>query len=428
VGTDVSMHRLTRVPQILLGGVAGVAAAGVSLGVDTWVDTPQIAAASARSLLGATFGALITAGAFAFWMLPIATQLAASSVPTSIASEHLRDRFQRKVIAATVCALAYTGTVLVAVPPTEAGGAPLISTVLGGAIGVSGISFLLVAIRHAQRSTRPGELLAEAASDVMDQIRRTSSARRPGQIAGPIQLPPTTTKVLAPRTGWVNGIDEPRLLDALHTDGLVRLHVAVGAFVVRDWTPIAEVSSSADEATVPPDEGVARCVDIGSQRSAREDLGGSLARFADVAVHAASDQTGSPSMAYESLWYLGAVLHELVRHDVEMTDRVADRQKVLERPREPSGDELAGSVIDRIRLATSQRVSLAVELTRVLDDVRRAASKYGRRDLVELLEHQRDLVYEQCKQARPLGEDLERVAAARADGDARDPAAHATET
>jgi uncharacterized membrane protein len=419
-GTPAGMRRPIRLPAIPLGAVAGVMAAGLLLGLDNWFGGPQIAGASARSLLGATFGALITAGAFAFWMLPIATQLATSSVPTSVASQHLRDRFQERVIAATVGALSYTGAVLLAVPSgTE--GAPLLSTVAGGVIGVGSVSLLLVAIRHAEQSTRPTELLAEAAHDAIAQIGRASSRDRPGRIAEGRESTPATARVLAHRTGWVTSIDEGRLLDALDSGGRIRLYVAVGEFVVRDWTLLAEMSSSADETAgaASSPRALSRCVAIGSERSAREDVGGSLARFADVAVHAASDGNGSPSLAYEAIWYLGAILHELVWHDVSTTDRVVDGERVLERPREPSGAALAGSVTDRIRLATAGRMSLALELTQVLDDVKHAASLNGRHDLVDLLDRQRDLVYQQCERSEPLRHDLQRIADARADGDGR---------
>ena len=83
----------------------GAVAAGLTLVVDGWLDLPpSIAVGNARSLLAAAFGALVTAGAFSFWMRPVAAQLAAASVPPPTVADHLRDPFQRRVIASSAWA------------------------------------------------------------------------------------------------------------------------------------------------------------------------------------------------------------------------------------------------------------------------------------------------------------------------------------
>lgn len=56
---------------------------------------------------------------------------------------------------------------------------------------------------------------------------------------------------------------------------------------------------------------------------------------------------------------------------------------------------------------------MALELVRVLVDVRHAAERAGRDDLTEVLDRQADLVVEQCRRADPLPADLDRVLAAR---------------
>ncbi|MFP5322820.1 MAG: hypothetical protein ACLGIC_13385, partial [Acidimicrobiia bacterium] len=57
--------------EIPLGAAVGVVAAALVLALDRALELPvTVSATNARSLLAASFGALVTAGAFAFWMLP----------------------------------------------------------------------------------------------------------------------------------------------------------------------------------------------------------------------------------------------------------------------------------------------------------------------------------------------------------------------
>ena len=406
---DLSRHsHRIEVPAAV---VAGVAAAAIVLAVDHVVQAPvALSADNARGLLAASFGALVTAGAFSFWMLPVAAQLAAASVPPPAVARHLHDRFQRRVIAATLGALAYTAVTLLAIPAGADAEAPTLATVLGAALGVAAIAMLLVAIQHAVRSTRPSSLLSEAAKQVIDQIRSPlppeatrADAARPGSGGVPIT---------APTTGWLGAVDEPALLRALPEGSTAVLHAGIGSFVVRGWTQIATVHGAEHPDAL---HDLDRHFAIGGERPADQDLVGSITQFADIAVHASAAGSGAPSIVYEAIRYLGAVLHELVDHDAGLVQRRSDDGRSIVRAPDPGAPELASMAVDRIRQETAWHAGMALELVGVLVDARRHAVDAGRDELAAVLDQQADLTVDQCRHAGPLPYDLDRVAARRAE-------------
>ncbi|MCO8126876.1 DUF2254 domain-containing protein [Acidimicrobiia bacterium EGI L10123] len=401
--------------QVLAGVALGVAVAAVALVADSAVELPmQIPTTNALSLLAATFSALVTAGAFAFWMLPLAAQLAASAVPPTIVAGRLHGRFQRRVITVTLGALAYTAVAAAAVPSSEDGSAPTITTALGATLGVAAIAALLVAIEHAVRSTRPSVLVSEVAHGVIDSIRAAGRSAAEQDVDASPASGSSTASVVAPATGWLHAVDEDALLGAVPEGTTVSLQVGLGAFLVEGWTTVATVRGPDIGEEVGGRLEPHFVVDI--ERSADQALVGQLTQFTDIAVHAGSGSSGAPSVVYETIWYLGAILHELVQHRLGRTARRTDDGRVLEWSPDPDAATLANVATDRIRQVTAAEPAMALELVRVLVDVRRAACRAGRDELVDVLDDQADLIVEQCRRADPLPNDLERVVAARRGG------------
>lgn len=414
-------HRL----EVPAGVAVGIVTATVALTVDQLVGLPlTIPAGNARGLLAATFGALVTAGAFSFWMLPLAAQLAAASVPPPTVAGHLEDPFQRRVVAVTLGGLAYTAVTVLSLPAAADAAAPPVATVLAGLLGVVGIAALLVAIQHAVRSTQPSKVVSEAAEDLIARIVDAGSGRDEQPDGSPrVTAEPDdqTVAVLAPRTGWLHTVDEDQLLKDVPEDTIVSLEVGLGAFVVEGWTRVATVCRSELH---EPDSLAATLAGRFTVRAARgtdRDLLGSMTRFTDIAIHAGSGGSGAPSIVYESIWYLSAVLHTLVGRDLGQVERRTEDGRVLEWSRQPDASMLANLAVDRIRQTTASDPAMALELVRIVVDAERAATQVGHHGLAEVLDDQADLIVAQCRHADPLPTDLDRVVAARhqIDGDAQ---------
>lgn len=157
---------------------------------------------------------------------------------------------------------------------------------------------------------------------------------------------------------------------------------------------------------------------IADVRPAEVDLVGSLTEFTDVAVHTLGADNKSISTMYETMGYLGTVLHELVENNLQREDLQLDDGRVLHQEPGPDGAGLAQLCIDRIRQAGAYEPVVALEMVCILLEVKPTASARGRRDIERVLDNQADLVVAQCKHASGFPPDAERVAAARADGPA----------
>lgn len=402
-----------RALPVAVGLVVGVGGAVVARFVDAALGDPEVVStANARALLASTFAAVVTIGAFAFWMRPVAVQLAAATVPPRSVASHLYDRFQQRVVGAAVAALTFEAVALLSLPSSSGAPAPFVSSVSGALIGVGAITALLVAVEHAERSTRPTVLVSESAHAVIDHIR--TLAHEPTDVEpDPALDDRRATTVTTTASGWVRAVDAEGLLDATPEGGTVRIDSDVGAFVVAGWTPVASVWPGG---TVSSDavERMRRSFRIGERRAGPADVTGSLAQFADIAVQAATGGSSAPSVVYEAMWYLGAILHELTGHErLGRPDRRLADGRVLLAPTRADAAQLADLAVDRIRRVTASSPAMALELVRVLTDARRAAAQRGRSDLVEVLDRQADLTVAQCRHADPLPADVERVVAAR---------------
>lgn len=400
---------------VLLAVVAGAAVALLTLGIDALVDVgPQIASGNARALLGANVGGLVTIGAFSFWMRPLMAQLASTVVPPNLVANHVHDRFQRRIIAMTVGALVYEVLVLLAIPGSSQQGAPIVSTVVGTLVGGGAVVGLLVAMQHGERTMRPARLLAEASHEVIHRLRGWSAPA--GEADTGIQLEdvpePSGRHVrgLASATGWVTEVDQVGLVGAVPDGSLVRTEVAIGSFVTRGWTPVVTVWSP-DEG-LDPDE-LARRVSVGQEPGADLDVSAALRVLIDVGVHAASDGAGAPSMVYDVLDHLGAVMHEMMGHQLIPEATEHDGGRILVRGAALDRSELLDQSLTRLRRSLADEPATAIELLRTVHDARCAAIEHGRTESVAVLDRQLDLVVEQCRHAGPLAADLDQVVRAR---------------
>lgn len=402
---------------MIVGLCAGAALSAVVLGLDELTVLPLvIASENARVLLGATFAAVVTAGAFAFWMRPIAAQLAASAVPSPVVVGRLDDDFQGRTIGVTVGALAYEAIVLLSLPTSSGGTAPPLATLIGAGVGVAAIAGLLVAMHHAERSTRPSILVAEAARAVVHRIQ-ASARKADGASADVATLADPAGTITTPVTGWVRNIDDDHLLQEMPAGGVARVEVDVGSFVIEGWTVLVSVWDPNEE---EPDTAVMRgCFEVGDERADSIDLAGSLSQFVDIGVHAAVGGSASPSTVYETMWHLGAILHELCQHEVGVADRQVDDGRTLIRRRADAA-QLVNLAVDRIRQVTASEPPTAIELVRVICDVRQAAIARDREGIVDVLDDQCDRIVAQCEHAGALPSDVERVVAARRGGSRSD--------
>lgn len=338
-------------------------------------------------------------------------------MPPRRISAHLHDRFQYRVISITVGATTYQAAILLSLPAASGSAAPVISTFVSVAIGVASIAALLVAIRYAERATRPAFLVADAARHVIDRIRHLGAGE-----GDPVETLAQGDDVeehviTAPQTGWVQQVDSMEILRTAPEGAHVRLQVGPGGFVVRNYTPVCMTHGA--QPSEEEEEGMQQGIEIADARPPDLDLVGYATEFCDIAVHTLIGTHRSISTMYETIGYLGAILHALTEHDLRVQGLQLDGGRTLQRGLGPDGAGLADMCIDRIRQASADEPVVALEMVRILLEVRKAAVGEGRSDIERVLDHQADLIVAQCKYAGGFPPDVERVAAAQAAGSER---------
>lgn len=403
-----------------VGVATGALLALATLGMDRVLNTgAPVATENARVLLGATFTAMVTVGAFALWMRAVTAQLAASAVPSQVVTSLLHDREQHRIVVVTVAALTFAAIILLSLPADPEGSAPLASTTLGALLGAAAISALLVSIHHAERATRPGVLVAESARRVIGHIRSSTmepTDYQPHSPATPSSnggtgAPDRGVSIRAPATGWLASVAEEQIIAAAADGTVIRVEVCEGDFLIADWTCVATVEPP-DGADTGVAEMIADTFHVSDERAGGSDLAGALTQFTDIAVHASAGSAGSPSTAYEAIRYLGAILHELALHDPVAPQRRREGEAVLIRSGQQGSATLAQIAVERVRKSNAGDPDLSLVLVEVLGQARAAAELQDRAALVEELERQIRLTAEQCSHGSRHPADIEQVAVA----------------
>lgn len=383
------------------------------LALDRAVDAgPDIPTPNARALLGASLGALVTIGAFTFWMRPLAAQMAASDLPPPLLAARLHDDFQRLTVSATVGALTYLSIVLYALPVQ--GPSPAFATITGALVTIGSIVGLLIGMQRAEQSTRPGRILAAARALVADDLEAVRSAIGREQL-DPVEVPAAPARVVrATRSGWVHDVDQARIAAAMPAGSTVRLDACVGSFVTAGWTTLVTVWAS-DGGAGPQLAEIAAAVAVTDERRAVGDLRGSLIELVDVAVHAALGGSSSPSIVFEAIWNVGAGLHGIIDCDLPGPRRRFDGNRTIIVTDLADHAAIIEPAVQRVRRTAAADPTTAIEVIRVLREVRDHAAAAGRLGAADVLERELDLCVAQCRHSDVLPADLHQVEAARAE-------------
>lgn len=224
---------------VLVGALAGWALVRVdaALGLEP-PGVLRFEPDSARSLLSALVGGLITLAGFAFWMRSIVVQLVSNQVSPRVLSAFLEDRFQENLLAFMAGAVVFTAAVLGSLPE-EGSAAPALSTVAALALGLAALTALLYAMRSGIRSMQVGELIRRIADRGARQLRM-AGAPRP---QGPVPSREPDGEVEAQETGWLALVDYDAIEEHLPDGAVVTLDVEPGEFVTegsrigRVWAP-----------------------------------------------------------------------------------------------------------------------------------------------------------------------------------------------
>lgn len=420
------------IPVLL--ALAGVGLAAALLTVDA-VVSPEVLPGwlrfgqdNARALLTSVVGGLLTVVVLIFWVRMVAVSMASSMFSASVLQAFLRDRFQQVVMGAVIGAMAYTMVVSQAVPDAGVGRAtvPHVSVAVAVVL-VVGVAVLVVeSVSEGARMVSTGTLLRRLSEDVVAQVRATHPER--GTVHGPSVAdfaspePPDRPPhvVVAGDSGWVQRLDEDRLLVALPPGAVAELSVRVGHFLT-EGTPLCRVwpaEGAIDPQRTPEpgtdfdaevDAGVRAAITLGDGPTMEQDVAYGLRLLSDVAERALAPATGDSSAAEQAIMRLGVVLRVVLLRDLPACTRTDEQGRMLLRPHELMPSDFVDRAFDRVRQAGAASPAVATALLETLRMLRDELARVGRHAWISPLERQARMVVEGAERSDMISSDVDCV-------------------
>ena len=345
---DRMRHSLTFVPSVYV--LSSVVVVQALLWVDrqlTDTSLPELletTVESSRSVFGAIAGGLITSTTLLLSMMLVAVQLASSQFSPRTLRNWLGNRTVQHAVGFV---LGTTVFCLLALRSARSFGEdedaviPHTTVLAAVALGVLSLVAVVRAVDHITHSLQVGSVANRIASETIEVIGRVfrsddgpiqvgvdSGALRPD---GSLDIPVGAIAFEAPSAGWVQQVDDDKVLTSLPEHRTGYLAVTVGSYVPAS-SPVMWVAPAPDD----PDACrtvLLNAIAIGDSRTMQQDVEFGLIQLTDIAVRALSPGVNDPSTASDVIVHLGSVMTELWQHDpVSTTRRAGSRTLVRRQP------------------------------------------------------------------------------------------------
>lgn len=272
---------------------------------------------SARAILSAIAGSMITVAGVTFSMTMLTLQLASSQFGPRMLRNFMRDRGNQIVLGTFLSTFVYCLFVLASVRGAEgASFVPLMAVTFGMILAVASLATLIYFIHHIATSIRIETILAKLADAACQTVERVfpEHGHMPALLPEkPLEelLPPdfddNSRSVVASGGGYIQSIDRDKLVQiASDHDLVVWVKVQIGDFVTNAgplvvvW-PYGRVSDAIGDA-------LGNTFSFGPERTPEYDIAFSLRRIVEIAQRALSPGVNDPTTALYCLDRLGEVL------------------------------------------------------------------------------------------------------------------------
>ncbi len=389
-------QRLAVIPLLFVLGA--VVLSSVMASVDGRLETASLPRAmtttveGGRAILTAIAGGLITSVTLLLSLVLVAVQLASSQFSPRTLHDWTGDRTQQVTIGLVLGTSVYCLLVLreTSVVGEDVPLIPHLSVLLAVALGVLSLIAVVRYVDHLTASLRVGSVARSITSQTVDAVHRrgqrsvgaspgmplaTSSAAAPDPGLGreDTAVPTDAVAITVDEGGWVQQIDEDRLLDALPEGSTAHLTVAVGSHVLAG-APIVQVSPPVVDEEC--ENGVRTAIAIGSERTMQEDAAYGIMQLVDVALRALSPGVNDPNTANEMIVNLGAVFVAYWSYPQEPTTRSDQGRTLVRRP--VTHDDVLSAAMRPLRHHGADDPTVVETLLRMLITLR---DEIERRDL-----------------------------------------------
>ncbi len=272
---------------------------------------------SARAVLSAIAGSLITATSLTFSLTVVALQLASSQASPRLLRMFAADRMVHATLAVFLGTFAYSLTVLRSVADAEDSPfVPRIAVTVASLLTFASIIMLTVFLAHLARQLRVETMMRDVHDETLRTIELIESTAMAGVDPAP-SVPSSAYTTLVASSGFVTVIDRSALVGLAHDEDIViaQLH-AVGVSVIQG-TPLArwwdrraperhDENPAQRRARIDGLIAEAHLTDY--ERTPSQDLGFGLRQLVDIAVKALSPGVNDPTTAVHALSHISAIL------------------------------------------------------------------------------------------------------------------------
>ncbi len=414
-------QRLLFVPMLYVG--AAVVLWRVMATLDGRIDATQLPASitvtleGGRATLTALASGLITSVTLLLSLMLVAVQLASSNFSPRTLHDWTGDRSQQNTIGlvlgtAVFCLLVLRETSISDEDSTQA---PHLSVSLAVVLAIVSLTAVVWYVDHLTSTLRVGSIARTITSQTVNLVRQRGE-RLEDELAGSSIAnvvaasdrptpPDNAVPVVSRQGGWIQQIDEDRLMAAMPNGSTGYLTAEIGSHLLPGQ-PFLYVVSEGDESDWL--EAVGDSVAVGSERTMQDDFGYGITKLVDVALRALSPGINDPNTAQEIVVGVGTVLLAFWSYSEQPTHRTADGRSLV-RQHLRHADVLEGA-IGPIRRCGADDPLVIVALLRMLGSLE---SEVRRRDLpgpIEPLSAQRQHTFDVFIATEPSEFDRARVA------------------
>lgn len=292
---------------------------------------------SARAILSAIAGSMITVAGVTFSMTMLTLQLASSQFGPRMLRNFMRDRGNQIVLGTFLSTFVYCLIVLASV--RGSGGSsfvPLIAVTFGMTLAVASLATLIYFVHHIANSIRIETVLANLAAEACSSVDRVFPQK--GHAPAPFPQRPVaqvlpdgfedgSRAVVSALSGYIQSIDLDRVLRVAHDhDLVVHIDCEVGDFVATSGSfmrahPYGHVTDAiATE--------LCNAVAMGQERTPQYDVAFALRRIVEIAQRTLSPGINDPTTALYCLDRLEEVLGILAGRQMP-SGRILDQDTTL---------------------------------------------------------------------------------------------------
>ena len=276
-------------------------------------------ATDARQLLATVTSTMITVTSLVFVLTVVALQIASTQFSPRLLRSFLRDSGTQLVLSTFVGTVAYSLAGLHTVGSPDAGGTAFVPRLaVSGALALALISvgMLVYYIQHITNSIRIDTIMSDVATMTLHLVRETMPLGQPDHAAGtPPDRPASAVALVAPRSGYVQGIAPDAAADLALRDGATVVITAMTGFHVVQGRPIGWVDGASDVDAYQ--RVVGRTLMIQRERKIEQDVGFGLRQLVDIAGRGLSPSLNDPYSAVQAIHHATVVLTEMARRHVE---------------------------------------------------------------------------------------------------------------